>query len=331
MSKLALLICADNPADPNGTSSEADAAAFGRALRRYWSFDESEIVFLSSNRNKGEIATRADVERQFEKALKIEDLESLIVGFWGAGVCEPGTKKRRFCLANFNFLGGPDKWFKDLRNTTVSLGSLLSATIRVHARNACFIFDCRTINSEGNPCALEVEDRQTILRYIRKTEPGYRCCALAACSAGERPIDSVPGRRGLFTSNLIEGIGQFANSFQSSFDSVVGYTVQQTQRASESQGTRQFPFVCYAGDGDIRFEITPGYSAGKEFDAYEAEEENESLSVLFEDSTRNEETSDRRQTRSKTTTFARKKIVAIVVAAVVTFAVAIGVAFYFAQ
>ena len=72
MSKFALLICVDDPSIDGGGSSYADALAFSRALKRYWSFNDSEIVVLSS-RGRGELyATRANVEKQFETARGVE-------------------------------------------------------------------------------------------------------------------------------------------------------------------------------------------------------------------------------------------------------------------
>ncbi len=286
MSKLALLICADDPTKPS--SSSADAAAFKRAICKFWGFNDSEIVFLSSDGTGNAPATRAEVENQFVKALQIEELESLIVGFWGRGVIEPGQNKRRFCLSEFDFAGDPANWAANIKDTTVSLGSLLSATLKLHAHDAVFLIDCRPLNSEGEPWTLEAEDCQTIRKYVRKTEPGYRCGVLCACSDGESPRDLVEGRKGLFTAKLIEGIQEGADRFQSSFDSVSGYVVQKTKEEAAKMGARQFPLYECAGDGDIRFEITKGHRADENFDAYgdalAAEPEPETVSELVEDS-----------------------------------------------
>ncbi|MBP5622932.1 MAG: hypothetical protein J6X44_13065 [Thermoguttaceae bacterium] len=263
MSKFALLICVDDPSIDGGGSSYADALAFSRALKRFWSFNDSEIVVLSS-RGRGELyATRSNVEKQFEAARGVEKLDSLIVGFWGPGVIAPEDAKRRFCLANFDA--------SDVRGTTVSLGSLVSATLRLRAKDSCFICDCRPTGLDGGALNADDQDCKTLLNYARRTEPGYKFAALTACSAGERPIDLVEGRKGLFTVKLIEGIFDSAKRYQGSFDSVAGYAVQHTKRAAQESGSQQFPYFANAGDGDVRFALTRGARLDEEFDAYAQE------------------------------------------------------------
>ncbi len=263
MSKFALLICVDDPSIDGGGSSYADALAFSRALKRYWSFNDSEIVVLSS-RGRGELyATRANVEKQFETARGVEKLDSLIVGFWGRGVIAPQDNKRRFCLANFDA--------SDVRGTTVSLGSLVSATLRLRAKDSCFICDCRPTGLDGGVLNADDQDCKTLLNYARRTEPGYKFAALTACSAGERPIDLVEGQKGLFTVKLIEGIFDSAKRYQGSFDSVAGYAVQHTKRAAQESESQQFPYFANAGDGDVRFALTRGVRLDEEFDAYAQE------------------------------------------------------------
>lgn len=278
MSKLALLICSDDPAKPS--SSSADAAAFKRAICKYWGFNDSEIVFLASNGQGDEPPTRGAVTEQFSKAAKGENLDSLIVGFWGYGVHEPGQNKRRLCLSEFDFSADPASWAENIKDTTVSLASLLSATLKLHARDAVFVIDCRPLNSEGKPWTIDVEDCQTMRKFVRKTEPGYRFAVLAACSDGEAPRDIDEGRKGVFTAKLIDGIRDSADRYQGSFDSVSGYAVQRTKDEAAKLGVRQFPLSDCAGYGDIRFEITEGYSANEYFDAYEVVEETEPMSEL---------------------------------------------------
>ncbi len=264
MSKFALLIGVDDPIYGGG-SSYADAMAFSRALKKYWGFDDSGIVILSS-RGKGELyATRANVERQFEHARAIADLDSLVVGFWGAGLLVQQDGKRRFCLANFKS--------SDVNNTTVSLGSLLSATQRLHAKESCFICDCRPIGADGEPCNFCEQDCKTLYNYARKTDVGYKFAALAACSADERPIDAVEGEKGLFTLKLIEGIADSARRFQGSFDSVAGYAVQHTKRAAQDLNARQFPYFANAQNVDVRFEVARGFRPDEPFDPYAQDDE----------------------------------------------------------
>lgn len=277
MSKYALFICVGNPTDPNGSVPMADARAFARAIKRYWGFDDSEIVMLSSDGKGGLPATRAEVGEQFANAAKLGNVDSLIVGFWGYGVM---GEHRRLCLADFDFTADPATWLENEKNTTVSLGSLLKATLRLHARDACFICDCRPLNSSGKPWTIDADDCQTIERAVRKTEPGYRSCATLACSAGERSLDLVEGRRGLFTSSMIAGIEENVRRYGVSFDSVVGFAVQSTLRGAAELGAVQTPFSRYAGDGDVRFEIPRGVRVDETFDAYETEEEVAAVSVL---------------------------------------------------
>ena len=271
MSKLALLIAVDNPSSSEGSTSELDARDFGKALQRFWSFEESEIVYLTSSGSGDSYATRQQVEKHFEQAFQDDSIDYLIVGFWGRGVTSPADNKRRYCLADYD----PDR----IKATTVSLGSLLSATIRLRARNACMIFDCRPMNADGEPWTTDEEDCRTIQRYIRKTEPGFRCAALASCSPGQRPMDDESGNRGLFTAILVEGMGDCARRFQGSFDSVAGYTVQNTSRKAQELGGAQFPFFVSAGDGDIRYPITQGLRVDEQFEEAQVEETEDSSLV----------------------------------------------------
>ena len=84
MSKLALLIAVDNPSSSEGSTSELDARDFGKALQRFWSFEESEIVYLTSSGSGDSYATRQQVEKHFEQAFQDDAIDYLIVGFWGA-------------------------------------------------------------------------------------------------------------------------------------------------------------------------------------------------------------------------------------------------------
>ena len=262
MAKLAVLICVDEPGVPKGGSAPADASAFARILKKCWNFKDSEIVTLSSQSAYGFLPTRTNIERQFDLALQGDPLDSLIVGFWGRGyVSEDG--KRRFCLEGFSA--------DNAKNASVSLGSMLSATIRLRARDACFIVDCRPITVDGAPTSVESEDVRILQKYIRRTEPGYRFAVLSAASPNERPSDLIEGERGLFTSNLIDGLFSYAKRYQGSFDSVAGHAVQFTNRKAQELGRAQFPFFANEGDGDVRFEITPGFNPEESFDAYSPE------------------------------------------------------------
>lgn len=260
MSKFALLISADDPFIEGGGSAYPDAMAFSRALKKFWSFDDSEIVVLSSRGRGDRLATRPNVETHFEAVRSLEDLETLIIGVWGQGIISPHDNKRRYCLADYDVA--------NLRGTTVSLGSLLGAMLRLSAKNSCFICDCRSFGLDGSPWNADDQDCKTLHRYARKTEPGRRLAALTACSVGERPIDLIEGSRGLFTSHLIDGMFDSAKRYQGSFDSVAGYAIQHTARASQEKGQRQFPYLANAGDGDVRFNVTPGFRPDEPFDAY---------------------------------------------------------------
>lgn len=248
MTKLALLIAVDNPVKSGKSSSEADARLFADALRSYWNFNDDEVVLLTSaGSNK---ATRAEVERQF-KRIEGLNLKQLIVGFWGVGIHQQGDDKRRFCLADYKA--------KNAKSTTVSLQSLLSAAMRLGARDVCFILDGRPISENGEYWRADEGDCKTIERYIRKTAPGFRTAALASCSASESPIDVNPGKVGLFTHSLVQGMDEFARRYQGSFDSVAGFAIQTTTRKAAELGKKQQPYFESAGDGDIRFDITQGF------------------------------------------------------------------------
>ena len=149
----------------------------------------------------------------------------------------------------------------------MSLGSLLGAMLRLSAKNSCFICDCRSFGLDGSPWNADDQDCKTLHRYARKTEPGRRLAALTACSVGERPIDLIEGARGLFTSHLIDGMFDSAKRYQGSFDSVAGYAINIRQRVSGKRAA-SISVPSDAGDGDVRFNVTPGFRPDEPFDAY---------------------------------------------------------------
>ena len=260
--KFALLVSVDEPTSgvSFGGSAFADAGALRRALVKLWNFDESDVVLLASELDGEERAVRANIEKEFAKATQKGSLDKLVVAFWGLGRTVEPNSKRRLLLADFD----PN----NINATTVSLGSLLSATLRMRAKDSCFFLDCRPVDDDGAPMNLTSEDIETIRRYGRKIEPGYRFSALCAASAGERSIDYEDGKVGLFTKQLIESALENARRYQGSFDSVAGGVVQETNRIAKTRGQRQFPVYVDSGGEDARFDITPGFKPDEQFDAY---------------------------------------------------------------
>ena len=74
-------------------------------------------------------------------------------------------------------------------------------------------------------------------------------------------------------------MGDCARRFQGSFDSVAGYTVQNTSRKAQELGGAQFPFFVSAGDGDIRYPITQGLRVDEQFEESQVEETEDSSLV----------------------------------------------------
>ena len=235
-----------------------DAEEVSRVLKERFCFADHEVMLMTCQRKRDYLASQNNIEEQLHRLREMDDLEYLVVGFWGHGIRVPGGSESRY------YLCASDTKLERLEKTGISFMSLEDTLQRAGAKNTCLILDsCQSVkgrhgistqlpkeyyeSSRGTPRDIKTGKRSENVAPVQR-----KFTTLYACSydqlAYEWPESVLPKREhGIFTAHLLDAMYR-SNRVSDWFE----YIVPRVHKTASSKDLNQTPFICIEG-GDIWF------------------------------------------------------------------------------
>ena len=229
-----------------------DAEAVGEVLTQHYGFAPSNVTLMTCKTPGIFLPTQNNIEDQLARLREIDDLELLVVGFWGHGISVPGGEECR------RYLCAVDTSDQRLEKTGILRSTLLGHVQQACAENTCLILDCCQNHAVGRSATqLSEENRNFLANGARDivaapmpegTRPVSRKAAvLNSCSFGERAFEWQERKHGIFTAHLLDAMRQ-----SDSVAKWIEYIQPRVYETARKMGQSQKPFASFEG-GDIRF------------------------------------------------------------------------------
>ena len=220
-----------------------DAEAVSDVLTSRYGFASRDVTLMTCKTQGIWLATQNNIEEQLARLREIDDLELLVVGFWGHGISVPGGADCR------RYLCAVDTSDQRLEKTGISLLALCEYVEQAGAKNTCLILGCCQNHAVGRGITqLSKEDRDVLAAILPKEKPVFRKAAvLNSCSFGERAYEWKEREHGIFTAHLLDAMRQ-----SSRITDWIEYIQPRVYETARNMGQSQNPFASFDG-GDIRF------------------------------------------------------------------------------
>ena len=246
MKKQALLIGINQYTNlPELKYARQDAEAFEQTLKQNYSFSNDEVLLLTDVQPEQLKPSNRRIIEQHLEMLAGQDLDLLIIGFWGHSL--PRNGQRYLCPIDANSEG-----IEELGLSFDSLQRLLS---NIRAKNIWIILDCcQAIYKRGEEETFTAADSsalENMVSYIVKrrqgAEPGVvpNVVILNSCREGQVSYELDDEKHGIFTKCMLLTL---ENNFKNSKITIIlALIIENVKEAAKKLGKVQEPQCCGNG------------------------------------------------------------------------------------